>query len=116
MAADQEQETEVAAGPTAGDSSGESASAEEMRLPPADFSVLVNMFATQAMVALGVIPHPSSGKSEPQLPLARHFIEMLGVLEQKCQGNLEHQERELLQSALHHLRLAFVEKTKSKSG
>ena len=95
-------------------SGGEAAS----HLPPADFSTLVQMLATQSMVALGMIPHPSSGKAEPQLPLAQHFIDLLGVLEAKCTGNLDAQEAEFLRQSLHHLRITFVEirRLSSKSG
>lgn len=83
-------------------------------LPPADFMTLVSMFSTQAMVALGIIPHPSSGKPEPELPLARHFIDMLGVLEEKTKGNLNPIEERSLRDNVHHLRIAYIESTRSE--
>ena len=81
-------------------------------MPPASFGTLVAMFTTQAMVSLGAIPNPATGKAEPQLELARHFIGLLGVLEEKTKGNLDpHESQQLIQS-LHELRIAFVEISK----
>lgn len=78
-------------------------------LPRADFSILVQMFSTQAMVALGFIPEPQSGQTVRRLPLARHFIDLLGILEEKTKGNLTSDEQRLLESSLHELRLAYIE-------
>jgi hypothetical protein len=94
-------------------SSGPSASAPQ--LPPADFTMLVTMFSTQAMVSLGVIPSPESGKPEQNLPLARHFIDLLGVLQEKTRRNLTGHEADLLTNSLHELRLAYVELSKPPS-
>ena len=79
------------------------------QMPPATFESLVSMFSTQAMVALGVIPNPATGKAEQFPDLARHFIDLLGVLETKTAGNLQQQEQTLLDTTLHHLRMAYVQ-------
>lgn len=84
------------------------------QLPPANFSMLVQMFATQAMVALGVIPSPE-GKQLQQLPLAKHFIDLLGVLEEKCKGNMTTDEAKLLEQSAYELRMAYVQLTKKTS-
>ena len=81
-------------------------------LPPADLSMLVQMFSTQAMVALGLLPEPDTGKSQRRPNLARHFINLLGVLEDKTRGNLSLDEQKLLGSTLHYLRMAYVEATR----
>jgi hypothetical protein len=83
------------------------------QLPPADFNLLVSMLSTQALVALGVLPHPETGQSTPQPPLAKHFIDLLGMLEQKTRGNLNNAEERLLGSWLHQLRMTYVESTRS---
>jgi len=95
-------------------SNGES-TPETPPLPPAEFSTLIAMLSTQSMVALGIIPHPGSGKPEPQPELARHFIDLLGVIETKTKGNLDSGEQALLDNTLHELRMAFVEYSKSAS-
>jgi hypothetical protein len=107
-----EQATDAATAQAAasGESSGRSASAAQ--LPPADFTMLVTMFSTQAMVSLGVIPSPESGLPEQNLPLARHFIDLLGVLQEKTRRNLTGHEADLLTNSLHELRLAYVELSK----
>ena len=83
------------------------------QLPPADFTMLVTMFSTQAMACLGVLPNPETGKPEQNLPLARHFIDLLGVLQEKTRRNLTGHEADLLQNSLHELRLAYVELSRS---
>lgn len=90
----------------------DSAAADSMPMPPATFEMLVSMFSTQAMVAMGMIPNPATGKAETTPDLAKHFIDLLGVLETKTAGNLEPQEQSLLDSSLHSLRMAFVQATK----
>jgi hypothetical protein len=78
-------------------------------LPPATLSFLITTLATQAMVSLGQVPNPFSGKFEIRLPEARHFIDALTMLEEKTAGNRTPEESALLRGALHQLRLAYVE-------
>jgi hypothetical protein len=80
-------------------------------LPPASFVELVTMLATQALVSLGQIPHPLSGQAELRPAEAKHFIDLLEVLEQKTAGNLSADEAALLADALHQLRLGYVSLT-----
>jgi len=77
-------------------------------MPPASFEMLITTFATEAMVAMGQIPHPTTGKPVLHLEQARYFIDTLALLETKTRGNLSPQEAEMLTSMLHQLRLAFV--------
>ena len=85
---------------------------ESATIPPAEFATLVEMFTTQALVAMGMIPHPGSGKPEVQLPLARHFIGLLGIVETKTAGNLSGDETSLLGGSLHYLRMSYIEISK----
>ncbi|MBW3595675.1 MAG: DUF1844 domain-containing protein [Planctomycetes bacterium] len=96
----------ASAGPQARRSEG--AAGKEEQLPPASFALLVTSLATQAMVALGQIPDPFENKPVVRLPLARHHIDMLGVLEEKTKGNLAPDEQSLLTHALADLRMAYV--------
>lgn len=86
---------------------------EPHQLPPATMTTLVSMLGTQAMVALGVLPDLSTGESEPQPALARHFIDLLGVVEEKTKENLTIDEQRMLNTTLHELRMVFVQVTKS---
>ena len=52
------------------------------------FLDLVGLFNTQAMITLGKLANPATGKAEKNLPAARLFIDMLEMLERKTQNNL----------------------------
>jgi hypothetical protein len=79
--------------------------------PPASFPFLVSMLGTQALAAMGQL---GSGADAPEIRLdyAKHYIDLLGVLEQKTKGNLGEDEADLLSDWLHQLRLGFVEVAK----
>ncbi|MES2790998.1 MAG: DUF1844 domain-containing protein [Planctomycetota bacterium] len=81
----------------------------ESDIPAPSFPVLVSMFSTQAAVALGMIPHPVTKQMQTELPLAKHFIGMLTVLEEKTKGNLNSEEATFLERSLHQLRMAFLD-------
>lgn len=78
-------------------------------MPPATLAVLLTTLATQALVSLGQIPHPVSGKPEVHLDEAKHFIDTLEMLEQKTKGNRTDEESRLLENLLHELRMGYVQ-------
>ena len=77
-------------------------------LPPADFTTLVNMLVTNAMVFLGQMPAPGSQQYLRNLPQAQHMIDLLMVLREKTQGNLTREEEQMLQDLLPQLQMAYV--------
>lgn len=83
--------------------------AAQYQLPPASLSFLISTIATQALIALGQVPNPVTDKAEPDVGQAKHFIDMLGVIEEKTKGNLTAQEKQQLETVLFELRLQFVE-------
>jgi len=86
------------------------------QMPEANFSGLVSMLATQAFYALGLI-RPEGGedkKVEPDWDIAKFNIDMLGMLEEKCKGNLSEEEAGLLKSTLDQLRMLFVQLSKKE--
>ncbi|MEX2310800.1 MAG: DUF1844 domain-containing protein [Pirellulales bacterium] len=83
--------------------------AGDVPMPPASFELLLTMLATEALVALGQLPHPITGKPHVQRNQATYLIDMLDVLRNKTQGNLNPGEEHLIESLLHQLRLVFVE-------
>ncbi len=78
-------------------------------LPPASLVILVSSLASQAMASMGQLPDENGKPMAMNLPLARHFIDLLGVIEDKTRNNLTSDEAAFLSSTLHHLRMAFVE-------
>lgn len=81
-------------------------------LPPPSFGSLIQILSTQAIMALGMIPGPD-GNPTQHLPLARHFIDLLSVLEKKTSGNLDAEEAKFLEGTLHELRMAYLEISKN---
>ncbi|HXI85373.1 MAG TPA: DUF1844 domain-containing protein [Verrucomicrobiae bacterium] len=77
------------------------------------FLDMVGLFGTQAMIALGKLANPATGKAEKNLPAARLFIDTLEMLESKTKGNLNSDETKVLHATLTDLRLMFVEESKS---
>ena len=81
---------------------------EEESLPPASLTFLISTMASQVMAALGTMPDPIEGKPIVRLEFARHYIDMLGVLQEKTDGNTDQEEKQLLEDAVHQLRMLYV--------
>lgn len=83
-------------------------------IPPADFAAIALSFASSALLHLGLVANPETGEpGEKNLPLARHAIDLLELLQQKTRGNLSDDEAELLTNLLTELRVRYVESSKS---
>ena len=79
-------------------------------IPPADFLFLVESILMQAQIQLGLLRLGEPDENpEPNLPLARHSIDMLGMLQEKTRGNLTNEEQRLLENGLTELRFRFVQ-------
>jgi hypothetical protein len=76
--------------------------------PPATLEFLVHTLFTQALMALGRIPNPITGKSHRNLPTARHFIDTIAMLEEKTAGNRTADESRVIEEILHQARLQFT--------
>ncbi len=87
----------------------DASAADEMPIPPASFDLLVMTHASQAMLAMGFMPDPTTGEIVKNLKLAGHHVDMLGILEEKTKGNLTEAEAAMLENSLHQLRMAFVQ-------
>ncbi len=80
---------------------------------PVGFLDLVQSLASQALLYLGAIPDPETGRAIVAPEMARMSIDMLGVLEEKTKGNLTDEESHALTSILRELRFQFVEVNKA---
>jgi hypothetical protein len=89
----------------------EDMSAEEKQ--SALFANLVMQQTNAALLMLGQVPHPDTGKSEVDLDGASLFIDTLEMLQAKTRSHLGKQEDALLKQSLTMLRMAFVEKVKA---
>ena len=79
-------------------------------LPPANFVFLVESILMQAQMQLGLLNFGEKDE-EPEInfPLARHSIDLLGMLQDKTRGNLTSEEQRLLENGLTELRFRFVQ-------
>ena len=84
-------------------------------LPAVDFHTFVLSLGSSALLHLGELEHPDVGAPQIDLPLAKHTIDILAMLEQKTKGNLTAAEAKLIESLLYDLRLRFVELSKTQS-
>jgi Domain of unknown function (DUF1844) len=79
-------------------------------LPPASFAFLVESIMMQTQMQLGIFSlGDQEDDSEPNLPIARHSIDLLAVLEEKTRGNLSTEEQRMLENGLTELRFRFVQ-------
>jgi len=80
--------------------------------PTIDFASFVLSLATSAMMHMGEIPDPVTGRPVESLPAARQTIDVLYILKEKTKGNLTADEQRLMDSLLYELRLKFLAKSK----
>ena len=78
-------------------------------MPPANFETLISTMATQALFAMGAIADPRTGQRMAHRDLARHHIDMLGVIEEKTKGNLTDEESQLISTTVYELRQRYIQ-------
>lgn len=75
----------------------------------ASLSTLVLSIASSAAMALGLAPHPVSGKIEKDANLARFNIDLLSMLNEKTKGNRTADEDRFITTILQDLRMKFIQ-------
>jgi hypothetical protein len=81
---------------------------EEDYLPEINFANFVLSLSTTAMFHFGDFPDPVSKKAERNLAAAKQTIDILGMLQTKTTGNLDENEKSLLDGLLFELRMRYV--------
>ena len=81
---------------------------KDVPLPAPSLLTLSTSIATQAMVSMGVFPHPLTGKSEFMLHQAKHLIDTVEMLIEKTAGNRTEEESKTLENMLHELHMLFL--------
>ena len=82
---------------------------DQGELPKADFRGLVGSLASQAIMGLGAMGDPKTGRVMVDLQGAKFAIDLLGVVEDKTKGNLDDDEVKELTQILTELRGRFVQ-------
>jgi uncharacterized protein DUF1844 len=96
---------------TAEESESEAAQDQEetdYQLPEINFATFIFSLNHSVLVHLGVMDDPSTGKKARNLPIAKQTIDILGMLEEKTQGNLTEDEAKMLKSILYDLRMIYI--------
>lgn len=76
---------------------------------PASFVNFLSTLATNAAAALGAMPHPATGQRSLDLDSGKYWLDVLGMLKEKTNGNLHPQEARLLDGLLGDLRMQYVQ-------
>ncbi len=101
---------------TAGDKKSEEKSVKdnghtgtrEEYIPEVTFSNFVLSLSTTVMYHLGDFPDPATNKSEKNLAAAKQTIDMLNMIKIKTAGNLDNDEKGLLEGILYELMMRYV--------
>ncbi len=84
---------------------------EDGQLPEINFATFIFSLSSSALFHFGEIPDPASGEKTKNLPMAKHTIDILAMLEEKTRGNLESDEEQLFKNILYDLRMRYVKET-----
>ena len=81
---------------------------ETQQLPAVDFiSYLTNLVETGQLYLQGV-PNPETEEVVINLPIVKHIIDTIEMLEEKTQGNLTAPEANFLTNTLYELRMGYI--------
>ena len=75
---------------------------------PAGFLSFIMSIASNAASALGMMEHPVTHSREVDVELGKHWIDVLGMLQKKTDGNLSPKEKQMLEGLLADLRMQYV--------
>jgi hypothetical protein len=108
----QEATEQEAAEQEAPEAAGESPESEEAtQLPEVNFATFIFSLSSSALLHFGEIQDPATGEKKKNLPMAKHTIDILAMLEEKTKGNLSPDEEQLFQNILYDLRIRYVKET-----
>src|SRR4029078_10560452 len=75
---------------------------------PASFVSFIMSIASNAASALGMMEHPVTHQREVDVELGKHWIDVLGMMQRKTEGNLTAQDTRMLEGLLSDLRMQYV--------
>jgi len=85
--------------------------AEEEQFPEVNFATFIFSLSSSAFLHFGEIADPASGEKKKNLPMAKHTIDILAMLEEKTRGNLTSDEEQLFKNILYDLRMRYIKET-----
>lgn len=79
-------------------------------LPPATFEFLIASLKMQAEVQLGLLHFgEEQDRPAPNMPIARHSIDTLAMLQEKTRGNLSMEEQRMIENSVTELRFRYIQ-------
>ena len=82
--------------------------AHDYQMPEITFSTFIFSLNTSVLLHLGIIDDPATGEKAKNLPIAKQTIDILGMLQEKTEGNLNKDEENMLKNILYDLRILYV--------
>jgi hypothetical protein len=82
--------------------------------PEVNFVSFIFSLSTTAMYHFGDFPDPVTKESRRNLPAAKQTIDILSILKTKTEGNLDEDEKQMLDGILFELRMRFVKAMTAK--
>ena len=76
------------------------------------FNIVISL-SQAAMLGMGKIANPETGKVEKNLNIAKVNIDIIQMLKDKTVGNLSKKEKELLTDTLANLQLTYADEVKA---
>jgi hypothetical protein len=80
---------------------------DDQFLPEPNFTTFIYSLSTAALMQLGEIENPETGKKDANLQLAKHTIDLLEMLQKKTENNLTEEEAKLMEGVLGDLRMCY---------
>ncbi len=102
------------AGPGTSPTEMDTPETEDSPLPEINFASFIFSLSTTAMYHFGDFPDPVTKAPQRNLPAAKQTIDILSILKTKTEGNLDEQEKQMLDGILYELRMRFIKEMTNK--
>jgi len=89
----------------------ESQEEESEILPEVNFLNFVLSLSTTVMFHFGDFPDPVTREIKKNIPAAKQTIDIMSMLKDKTKGNLDDQEKSLLEEILYELKMRYIKET-----
>ena len=92
-----------------GQSQGVQENAEQAQTLEINFLNYITSLGFQAMICMGEIPNPATNEVDKNLDQAKFLIDTLSMRGEKTAGNLNDQEKKLLENSIYELQMKYVQ-------
>lgn len=87
----------------------------DVELPKPTLIMIATTIAQNAMVSMGILPNPATGKSVFLMHQATYLIDSIDVLFQKTEGNRTEEETRTISNIISELKMLYVKASEEKS-